>query len=373
MTTQKPSSASDCAQLRALIRDREDLWDSLRRAKKPILLWGMGNGGDKVLDCMAEKGLRAAGVFASDGFVRGQMFRGFCVTDYAEAKATFGDFIILLSFATAREEVLSLIDRRAAEQTLLVPDLPVYGSERFDSAFVRAHEEALLAVRTLWEDEASRALYDRVIEAKLSGRYELLMQTVTPDPDGFDTLLTPDSYRVGADLGAYTGDTAARILSVCGQMETLHCLEPDPKTFQRLEKNLHTQSRAILHPYAAWDKEEELTFRVGGSRSSRQGDGGKTAKVKGMPLDAVIGEGRCDYIKFDVEGAEEQAIAGCEGIIRAQRPDMLISLYHRSADLFRIPLLIKRMAPDYRFYLRRAKSIPTWDLNLILTHPKKRP
>ena len=54
----------------------EELWSVLADASSPILLYGTGDGADKILSVMEEKGLRASGFFASDGFVRDRYFRG---------------------------------------------------------------------------------------------------------------------------------------------------------------------------------------------------------------------------------------------------------------------------------------------------------
>ena len=63
-------------------------------------------------------------------------------------------------------------------------------------------------------------------------------------------------------------------------------------------------------------------------------------------------------------GAERQALEGCAKIIARDRPKMLLAAYHRSEDLFAIPLQIAAMRPDYRFYLRHYPYIPAWDTNL---------
>ena len=63
------------------------LWDYLRTVQKPIVLYGMGNGADAILDRCAAGGILVAGVFASDEFVRGQQFRGYKVKTYKEMPA----------------------------------------------------------------------------------------------------------------------------------------------------------------------------------------------------------------------------------------------------------------------------------------------
>ena len=73
---------------------------------------------------------------------------------------------------------------------------------------------------------------------------------------------------------------------------------------------------------------------------------------------------KVDYIKYDVEGAEREALLGTAETIAAYKPRMLVSLYHRSEDLFALPMLVKELCHEYRLYLRRFAYVPAWDINL---------
>ena len=94
------------------------MWNKLKSTEKPIVLYGMGNGADRVLDELALRGINAAGVFASDGFVRGHSFRGFPVTNYAAAKERFGDMVVLVCFGSSLPDVMQRIREIDAEQEL---------------------------------------------------------------------------------------------------------------------------------------------------------------------------------------------------------------------------------------------------------------
>ena len=54
----------------------KDMWRILMSASKPIVLYGTGDGADKILDVFGRYGIEASGVFASEGFVRSRSFRG---------------------------------------------------------------------------------------------------------------------------------------------------------------------------------------------------------------------------------------------------------------------------------------------------------
>ena len=54
----------------------EDMWDGLKKETRPIVIYGMGNGADKLIARFSMLGIEFADIFASDGFVRGHSFHG---------------------------------------------------------------------------------------------------------------------------------------------------------------------------------------------------------------------------------------------------------------------------------------------------------
>ena len=53
------------------------LWDHLAETSKPIIIYGMGDGAQKILDVCSLKNVKISGFMASDDFVRGHSFAGF--------------------------------------------------------------------------------------------------------------------------------------------------------------------------------------------------------------------------------------------------------------------------------------------------------
>ena len=49
-----------------------DLWQTLAETNKTVVMYGMGNGADKILAVCERYGIEVAEFFASDDFVRGQ-------------------------------------------------------------------------------------------------------------------------------------------------------------------------------------------------------------------------------------------------------------------------------------------------------------
>ena len=167
-----------------------------------------------------------------------------------------------------------------------------------------------------------------------------------------------------ADLGAYTGDTVQEILCATGgRYKAIYALEPNAKSFQKLQKNTAGLQNVQLFPLAAWDKNEILLF---GKTASR----GAHAAQNGLPVQAVrlddILDAPVTLLKMDVEGAEARALAGAAETIRRYHPKLYVCAYHRNEDLFALPLQISRLG-RYNIYFRHTPYIPAWESNFYCT------
>ena len=78
-----------------------------------------------------------------------------------------------------------------------------------------------------------------------------------------------------------------------------------------------------------------------------------------------IADRKIDYIKYDVEGAELEALNGSSQLIKRDSPTLLISLYHRSRDIFSLINKVREEYPEYTLYLRRLRCLPAWEIDLI--------
>jgi hypothetical protein len=78
----------------------------------------------------------------------------------------------------------------------------------------------------------------------------------------------------------------------------------------------------------------------------------------------------CDFIKYDVEGAEYEALVGSHETIMRNSPTLLVSLYHRSRDIFFLINYLKGKYPEYTMKLRRLMCLPAWEIDLILTRTR---
>ena len=353
------------------IYHNEDLWRYLGSTDKTVVMYGMGNGADKILNICDRYGIEVSDFFASDGFVRGHCFHGKTVISYSDVKAKYGaeNIIVLLSFASSLPDVLTLFDRVDSECEMYAPDVPVCGNNLFCTEFFEDHRGEFEQVYNMLEDEESKFIFESVINYKLSGKISYLRDAIS-DRDEVWSLL--GEINTAADLGAYNGDTVRELKKYRPSAKKVIALEPDRRNFRKLSEYALTETDIAVETInaAAWNCEATLTFADSGSRNSGAFAKGKTVEVNALPLDGILcGEG-VDYIKYDVEGAEKEALEGSKKTVEKFSPALLVSLYHRSEDMFALPLQIKEMNADYKFYLRRYPYVPAWDLNLICVKNK---
>jgi hypothetical protein len=144
-----------------------DMWDELKKESRPIMVYGMGNGADKLFERFAQLGITVSEVFASDGFVRGHSFRGKKVRAFSEIKENYPEFVIVLSFASNREDVITMLSEINDKYDMYVPDMPIADvGEYFDKDFYNTHYNEIVSAYDRLCDDRSRAIFSSVVNYK---------------------------------------------------------------------------------------------------------------------------------------------------------------------------------------------------------------
>ena len=336
------------------------LWERLGQTKKPVLLYGMGDGADKILQACKKQGVRVAGIFASDEFVRGQEFHGFGVKRYCEAKAAFPEMVVLVAFGTQRPEVVEKIRRIGEEQELYAPDVEVVSGAAFTRGLYESNREKLEEAYGMLADGQSKKTFQAVLNYKISGKISYLFDCEAEQKEIDRNVLCLSDEEVYVDAGAYNGDTLADYLAGVGGYKRVLAIEPDQKNFKKLCAAVEGLPRVICKNAALADRDGRLGFDALAGRQSAVRERAQT-QVEACAIDTVAPD--ATYIKMDVEGYEMRALAGARQTICLRKPKMLIAAYHRHVDLFALPLAVKKLRGDYRVYLRHLPCIPAWDTN----------
>lgn len=359
------------------IKQQRTVWQYLRETKKPVVLYGMGDGAEKIRKACAQQSITISDIFASDEYVRGHSFAGFRVKRLSEIQEIYNDFVVVVCFAVHDDGMLNRLYELDTRYELYAPDVPVAGEGLFDDTYVKAHEVELTETYALLEDDWSRQVFKQLIDYKLTGRIKLLKACTTPKSDALLKIIGPKPNEHYVDLGAYDGDTIRELLGYTGgAFAHITALEPDAKNFRKLQLKLEQQltpsdrRKVAAYNLLAHRNRDTLYFDSRAGRNSALSS--NTVRSVAKEADSVDNLLRgCDtpatIIKFDVEGAEYDALLGCAQTIQRDAPRLIVSAYHRNEDLFVLPRLIKQLNPNYRIYLRKHPYIPAWDVNLYVT------
>lgn len=346
-----------------LFENLTNVWNRLKKDGKPVVLYGMGDGADKVLSAFEYFGIKASAVMASDEFVRGQSFHGFTVKKLSEIEAEFSDFNIALCFASQLTDVMNNIKHISLNHTVLVPSVPVFGSTLFDDSFINENRNNINSAYAFLSDEQSRRVYKSILKFYYTGEISLLDEITTAKSEAFDNILKLGNNEVYVDLGAYNGDTIDEFLHYSkGEYRRIIAFEPNSKNFEKLKKNCANLKNTDLWQLGAYSKNTFLDFNNKAGRNSAISDNGTKTRV--ATVDSVLCGSSASYIKADVEGADYETLLGMKNTLKNFKPKLNFSAYHRFEDIFRLPLLIKELNPNYNIYLRHHPYIPAWDTNL---------
>lgn len=347
----------------SILKNEQSVWQTLQNCKKPVVLYGMGDGADKVLSAFEKYNIKVSGVMASDDFVRGQSFHGFTVKKESVLAQELGDFTVALCFASQLSEVMDYIKSVASRHTTLVPSVPVFGNVLFDDEFIENNKSDIENAYNLLADDLSRKVYENVLLFYYTGRIELLDEITTDKDEAFNEILKLGSNETYVDLGAYNGDTIDEFLHYAGSdYRKIIAFEPNEKNFRKLQAHCIDIQNIDLWQLGAYNKNTVLEFNNKAGRNSAICSEGVKTQV--AAVDTILCGMAATYIKADVEGADFETLEGMKNTLKNFKPRLNFSAYHRFEDIFRLPLLIKQINPDYKIYLRHHPYIPAWDTNL---------
>ncbi len=342
---------------------KNDVWEYLKYKKLPIIIYGMGNGADKLIFELHKNNIHISEIIASDSFVRGQTYQGYKVKTLDMIKNKYDDFLILIAFATQLDNVLNHIYDLSENHRVIAPSVPVYGNTLFNYEYYKENYNSIQYARSLMSDSKSLEVFDNFINYMLYGKLDYIRESQTNKSEALTEILKLNNNECYADLGAYKGDTIDELIDTCNGYNSIYAFEPDKKTYYKLVEHTKHLPKILTYNKGIWSDNTQLPFDFNSGRNSTLSDTSNSV-VDVVSLDNVLKNKKITYIKMDIEGAEYEGIIGAKNILATQKPKLNIALYHRSEDIFKLPLLINKINKNYKMYLRHHPYIPFWDTNL---------
>lgn len=163
-----------------------------------------------------------------------------------------------------------------------------------------------------------------------------------------ETLVRPGDTVL--DIGANWGMYAWRLAGLAGPRGHVHVFEPNPTNRASLKAIQGRRDWVTVHSVALSDHEGEAALQIPLAEgrafnslaslsvpAARQTVAHESVPVRLARLDGVLPEGspRVAFIKCDVEGHEAAVLRGAEGLLRRDRPALLVEIEqrHQSGDI----------------------------------------
>ncbi len=222
---------------------------------------------------------------------------------------------------------------------------------------MEANEEQIYDAYELLADDESREIYEGLV------RFRLVDDTVRIPTEPQDRQYFEYEFfdkredEVFVDCGAYNGISLKTFLKENND-RFLHYygIEPDAENYRKLNDYVGTlpkdiNERITLINKCAFDADTDLRLYALSGPGSFLSDEG-CQPTRGVRIDDIVDERGATFIKMNIEGSEIYALRGAVRTLGRCRPRLAIAGYHKTGDLWRIPLMIHEANSSYRLHLR---------------------
>lgn len=251
---------------------------------------------------------------------------------------------------------------------------PAHSLRQAQPQFFHAHANELEQAQRQFEDEESRRAFAGRVKAILTGNSGYI--PIAPYHAYFHPLVHPENGDVMIDGGVSDlVGSQLEFIEAVGPSGVIYGFEPIPAMAQSAGEKLrdwpfyHVQCSGLAATpgEAVFDDLRDSSCLSSGAKAGVQQVRCRLDSIDNFCREQRIKRVNC--IKLDVEGAELDALRGARGVIEKYHPRLIVCLYHKPADMYEIPMWIKRVAPAYKLYLGHS-SCQFMDTVLYASFPE---
>lgn len=234
--------------------------------------------------------------------------------------------------------------------------------------YIVDHAKELIGILERFSDDRSREIFSRMILFRLTGNLDLNCNIKSLYDDYLEEdIILFQKHEIVADLGGFIGDTLAEFDSYFkkhGIKYEYHLFEPSKENYL-IAKELFDNKKVIFYNACVGDKDQMVGLKSDfGNTVTIDMDAGAFHGTKMVKLDDVLDE--VTYIKMDIEGTEELALRGMEGLVKRCHPKLAVCIYHKYDDIVRLVEYVMELTADahYRYYIRAQRDSVVTELVL---------
>lgn len=229
-------------------------------------------------------------------------------------------------------------------------------------------------VKRLLKEKEDVELFNKIIDARSYSERILSDYFVAA---GYDTrrqymdYINRDAIKVVIEGGSLNGFTSLMYSQHFPNIRKSYAMEPFLEAMTEGPYGKQIAASSIIEPVQAciWSCKDKLTFKKDAVDPMQSQGASAIADLHGMfvdpnneqfvtvdaiSIDELVHDkkiNKVDFIQFDLEAAEMEALKGAIHTIKNHRPQMALSLYHRKEHLYEIPLFVDELVDDYVYRL----------------------
>ena len=216
------------------------------------------------------------------------------------------------------------------------------------------------------QDEKSKEIYNALLEYRYIRDPKLISKLYESRNDCYLDKIFIDNFKywLYIDAGSYNADfitTLAKRVDI--SKSEFYIFEPNKIFYNQIKENLDKWINYKIFNNALCDKDSTMEFMQITSSTSHIIDKKYNAyknsidkkfidTIQTNKLDTIIKDKSVKWIKVDIEGSEYSMLQGARETIIKNRPIILLSIYHKRDDLFKLQEYLINLKLNYKFYIR---------------------
>lgn len=302
---------------------------------------------------------------------QGKHILNFKILSYFEAKKIYTNpFPLFLICSTYYDEIAEQLRRNGEERFLILNGKYQYiYREIFDdynriksliywnSLYNKMNLDKIKMVYEMLDDEESKKVLNARMNLIRTANWSSLESVDISKKQYFQKdIFEFNDKEIFLDLGALNGDTILEFAKTVNySYKKIIAFEPENENYKDMINNLSKNNikNVKIYNLGTWSEKAVLNFSTTGCPHLT--DSGE-CKINVDSLDNLFLDVPITFIKMDIEGAEKETLLGAKEVIKKYKPKLAVCVYHKTNDIYEIPILIKSLVPKYKIYLRHHSS-----------------
>ena len=329
---------------------------------KYVYLWGISESCDEAIYYLNKNNIKINGIYNANADKYNYTYRNIPVLPQSFDNIDTGGAVIVTN------SYYDLFRKKLIDRYLNIDDFLYvfdgYFLEEKTVSYYLDNKETIIKCYNALADKHSKKLYNALLKYRYVRDPKIIKELYDLRDNCYLDNIFINNFKDGLyiDAGSYNADFITSLKDKVNISKSkFYIFEPNKDYCNKIEKYLDKTINYKIFNMALCDKQDKLPFIKLNSSTSHLKDekynaykivDGTTDYVDTSTLDIVLKDEKVVGIKIDIEGSEASMLVGATNIIKRDKPIILLSIYHRWDDLFKLQGFLMNLTLNYKFYIR---------------------